>query len=341
MGKLKQKRVKREYLITLKSKERYRWYMQINRLIKKGVSVKAACKLERIGRSEYYYWDRRIKEITKCMQLGSLTRSHMFRELSNKPHISPKQISSENTNLIVKIRKKTNTGAEYISYILLTKYRINISTSGVYKVLKREGLIKAHKYHQKKKPTFIKRDYKPGEKIQIDTKYVKIATGKTYYQFSAIDVATGIIFKRLYENMDPRSSCNFVREVVSYYPFKIHKIQTDNGFEYTWRLNPDIHQTHPFTLQCQLFGIEHILIPPASPTFNSHVERTHRNDKLELWNKKRYYSLLSMQKDLKKYVSFYNLNRATKSKDWLSPVDYSKKYFGLNITKLCYRVQDL
>ena len=338
MGKIKEKNLKREFLITLKSKERYRWYISIKKLIKLGYTVVEACKALRIGRSEYYYWDRRIREITKCMKPGSLIRPKMFRDISTKPHTSPSKTPQIIVDVIIKIRNKTNVGAEYIQYWLRTKHQINMSISGIHKVLKREGFIKDRKYHRKKKAIFIKRTYKPGEKIQIDTKYVKISTGKTYYQFSAIDLATGIIFKKLYEHIDTTSACDFLREVPLYYPFPIKKIQTDNGFEYTWRLNPDIKKTHPFTIQCQLLGFEHVLIPPASPTYNSHVERTHRIDKQELWSKKKYSSLHSMKKDLKKYVFFFNFKRPTKSKNWRPPVQFAKDTFGLNFTNLYYRV---
>lgn len=341
MGKIKEKNEKREFLMTLKSKERYRWYKSIKKLVKTGYTVRDACKEVRIGRSEYYYWDRRIREIKQCSKAGASIRPQMFRDISRKPHISPTQTPPLIEDLIVKIRKKTNTGAEYIQFLLRTKHQINMSVSGVQKVLKRKNLILPRKYHRRKKTIFVRREYKPGEKIQVDTKYVKISTGKTYYQFSAIDIATGIIFKKLYEHIDTSSACDFLRLIPGYYPFPIKRIQTDNGFEYTWRLNPDIKKTHPFTTQCQLLGYEHILIPPASPTYNSHVERTHRIDKQELWNKKRYLSLNSMKKDLKKYVFFFNFKRPTKSKNWKPPVQFANDAFGLNINKLYYPVLDV
>ena len=341
MGKLKQLRLKNEVKETLKSKERYRWYSEIQRLLKKGWTVKDACKETRIGRSEYYYWDRRIREKTNCMKPGSRITANMFKALSKTPHHSPKQIPENIVQLIIKIRKKTNQGAEYVRYHLIKEYQITLSITGIHKVLKREGLIAERKYHKKKKPYIVERNYKPGEKVQVDTKYVKAANGKTYYQFGAIDLATGIIFKQLFEHIDGRSACMFIRNAVAYYPFCIQKIKTDNGFEYTWRLTPEIKKTHPFTLQCELMGIEHLLIPPASPTYNSHIERTHRVDKEELWNKNKYYSLISMKKSLKKYVSFYNYKRATPSKNWRPPIQYANEEFGLNINRLIYRVQDV
>lgn len=340
MTKCKQKRIENEIKETLKSRERYRWYKAIQKRIKKGTTVKDACKAERIPRSEYYYWKRKVDKILSSMKPGALIRPEMFRALSSKPKTSPKQILKHIENLIVKIRKEKGTGAEDVQHTLLTHYLINLSVSCVQKVIKRNGLIKERKYHQKKKPKKINRNYQPGEKVQVDTKYVKTAK-KTYYQYSAIDLGTGIIFKQLFQEIGPDSSSEFVRNLVRYMPFKIHNIQTDNGIEYTWRLHPEIQKEHPFTTQCRLLQITHLYIPPASPTFNSHVERTHRVDKEELWNKKRYISLKSMKKDLKKYVHFYNHSRATKSKNWLPPVDFAKKHFGLKFNNLCYCVQEV
>lgn len=341
MGKLKAKRLQMEVKEALKSKERYRWYTEIQRMKKKGWNIKDACRELRISRSEYYYWNKRVLEKEKLMKSGGRITIDIFNTLSKAPHHSPKKIPSEIIDLIVKIRKKSNKGAEWIQYDLKTKYQINISVTGIYKTLKREGLITKKRYHQKKKKYVVDRTYLPGEKVQIDTKHVKVLKGKTYYQFSAIDLATGIIFKALYENIDPASACSFLRDVQRYMPFKITFVQTDNGVEYTWRLNPTIKQIHPFTQQCDLMNITHILIPPASPTYNSHVERTHRVDMEGLWRTKKFYSLSSMKKALKKYVIYYNKQRPTQSKKWRTPIEYANQEFGLNIKRLVYRVQDV
>ena len=341
MNKGKLKTIENEVKETLLSKERYRWFTAIGKHIKQGMTVVNACKVEHVPRSEYYYWKRRVDEILFCMRPGVKIRPSMFRALSKKPHFSPNQISDELKRKIIRIRKKTNTGPENIRYFLIKNYGITLSVTGIHKALKREGLIKERIYHRKKKTPLIKREYFPGEKVQIDTKYVKSMKGKTHYQYSAIDLATGIIYKQLFKTIDPTSSCTFLRNVITYMPFNIKIIQTDNGFEYTWRLNPAIRKIHPFTLQCKLMQLDHVLIPPASPTFNSHVERTHRVDKEELWSKKRYKSLQSMKKDLKKYVQHYNYSRATKSKNWLTPVEHAKDKFGLKFSRLRYCVSDV
>lgn len=339
MGKIKIKRIKREVEITLKSKSLYQQYKAVIQLESKGYCRKDACMRVGIQRSKFYYWHRKVTDIIKLTKPGKHMSVKYFRVISSKPRFSPRQIPCHIEKYILDIRKKSNQGAEFIQYELVTKHCINLSITGIYKCLKRNGLIQPRKYHEKKKITVIKRDYAPGEKVQVDTKYVKIKSGKTFYQYSAIDMATGIIFKWLYEGIGPDESCDFLRKLILYYPFKIQGIQTDNGIEYTWRLHPEIKQIHHFTIQCNLLHIDHILIPPASPTFNSKVERTHRIDKEELWNKTKFSSFKSMQKALRIYVQKFNYLRKTPSKSWQAPINYANTKFGLNITTLSLSVR--
>lgn len=333
------KRLKMEVEITLKSKTLYQHYKSVIKFQSEGLSRTEACIRVGIPRSKFYYWHRKVIRILNLKSPGNHISVDCFRNISSKPRHSPRQTPPRIEQYIIDIRKKTNQGAEFIQHHLIIKHGINLSVTGIYKCLKRAGLIVERKYHQKKKLICIKRDYSPGEKVQVDTKYVKMKSGKTVYQYSAIDMATGIIFKWLYEHIGPDESCDFLRKLVNFYPFGIKSIQTDNGIEYTWRLHPEIKQTHHFTIQCKLLQLEHILIPPASPTFNSKVERTHKIDKQELWNKTRFNSFKSMRKSLKRYVHNFNHFRKTPSKDWLSPIEYANLNFSLNITSLRLPVQ--
>lgn len=131
---------------TLKSKERYRWYTEIQRMKRKGWNVKDACRELRISRSEYYYWDRKVRQYIDATTPGSFRiTTHMFKSLSKAPHYSSKKIPDQIVDLIVRIRKKSNKGAEWIQYDLKVKYQIHVSITGIYKTLKREGLITERK----------------------------------------------------------------------------------------------------------------------------------------------------------------------------------------------------
>ncbi len=181
-------------------------------------------------------------------------------------------------------------------------------------------------------------------------KYVKLKDekakrlGKEYrwvYQYTGIDVATGIKCKLIYENIGPDSSVDFLSKVRLFYPFPIKVIQTDNGVEFTYRLHPSIQVEHKFTTQCRLYGYDHYLIPPAYPRANSHVERTHRIDKEEVYQGKIFSSLTELAKLNLKTLKYFNETRPQKSKHFLPPLKFGILKYKLTKQKLNYSVLDV
>ncbi|MEG0771278.1 MAG: DDE-type integrase/transposase/recombinase, partial [Clostridia bacterium] len=76
----------------------------------------------------------------------------------------------------------------------------------------------------------------PGQKIQIDVKFVPsycVSNGIKYYQYTAIDECTRVVFRELYDEHSTYSSTDFLKKLVSAFPFPIREIQTDNGSEFT------------------------------------------------------------------------------------------------------------
>ena len=231
--------------------------------------------------------------------------------------------------------------------MLRDRYAIYLSVTGIYKVLKRNNLIKTRRYKRKLNNSYEAPKYLPGDKIQIDVKYVKLKDElalklkqqyRWVYQYTALDVATGIKCKYIYETHDSDASLNFLLKVKLFYPFPIKIIQTDNGFEFTWRLHPEILKIHPFTTQCQLFGFIHHLIPPAYPRANSHVERTHRIDEEEVYRNRTFTSLAFLRKVNLKSLKYFNNIRPQKSKHFLAPLKFAILKFRLQIQKLNYSV---
>jgi len=324
------------------AKVRRQWF----KAYKKLKNVSEVCRQYGISRSQFYYWKPRIDLSSSGKGKGHAKRQRLI-SYSRKPKTSPQSYDSETVKLIIKIRKRTKRGAEYIWFILRDKYAIYVSVSGIYKVLKREKLIKFRRKRKKRSNTYNAPKYLPGEKIQIDTKYVQLKdhiakkNNKEYrwvYQYTAIDLATGIKCKLIYENKDPQSSVDFLTRVRLFYPFPLKVIQTDNGFEYTWRLNPDINKTHPFTLQCQLYGYTHKLIPPAYPRANSHVERTHRTDEEEVYRGRSFHSLSELYKINLRSLKYFNEKRVQKSKHFLPPLKFGILNFQLHKQNLNYTV---
>ena len=67
----------------------------------------------------------------------------------------------------------------------------------------------------------------------------------------------------------------FLKSVTEHFPFKVSKVLTDNGKEFTNKVfgQKAIDNTHEFDLLCQSLGIEHRLTKVRRPQTNGMVER--------------------------------------------------------------------
>ena len=85
----------------------------------------------------------------------------------------------------------------------------------------------------------------PGEKIQIDVKYVPRKSmskelqerEEKYYQYTAIDEYTRQRVLWASKEHSTYASTEFLEIIIKKFKYKIECIQTDNGFEFTNRLN--------------------------------------------------------------------------------------------------------
>lgn len=92
------------------------------------------------------------------------------------------------------------------------------------------------KKKQAKKPKPYKRADYPGQKIQIDAKFVPnycITIGQKYYQYTAVDECTRWTFREMYEEHSTYSSKDFLIKLLKAFPVPIREVKTDNGSEFT------------------------------------------------------------------------------------------------------------
>jgi hypothetical protein len=318
------------------------WFSEYKRI----QNVTHVCAFFGISRSQFYYWKKRL-DLPSSIPGKGYAKQQRLIAYSRRPKTHPSMYSKEIMTLIIKIRKKTNRGAEVISFLLKDKYALDVSVSGIYKVLKREGLIKERRKQRKKSATYQAPKYIPGDKVQIDVKYVKLVDevakkkGKKYrfvYQYTALDVATGIKCKLIYEDHSQNASMDFLSRVRHFYPFPLKVIQTDNGREFTFELFPHVKKVHPFTQLCHIYGYEHYLIPPAYPRANSHVERTHRTDEEEVYRGKTFTSLQELHIVNMKTVKYFNEKRPQQTKHFFAPKKFAIIKFRLHTCHLNYTV---
>jgi IS30 family transposase len=261
--------------------------------------------------------------VTKAARRYHTNRQFVYRQLakydgtvkslalkSRKPHSHPKTHTEEELNLIKKIYSRYSCDGLAEVYVQLRK-RGYIRSYG--SMVKQIGKIPKEKVKIRKgytKHKEIRGEY-PGDKVQIDIKYVpkeclKFDTqDKKYYQITAIDEFSR---KRILEIVDEKSVTNtsrFIRTLEEKIGLKINTVQTDNGPEF---VNNQIETNIPtlFELTLEELGIKHRRTRPYSPWQNGKVERSHKIDGERFYSRNEFTSVEDLKKKIKRYNSRYN-----------------------------------
>jgi transposase InsO family protein len=207
---------------------------------------------------------------------------------------------------IIYLRKTYHLGQLRISWFLERYHGIKVSSSGVYYVLKRNGLsrlprgtkkrtVQAHRYEKQV----------PGHHhhIQVDVKFLAFnkPDGEQVrrFQYTAIDDATRIRVLKLYDKHTQNNAIDFIDHVVSKVPFRIHTVRTDNGHEFQAKFHWHLHD----------LGIRHFYIKPPTPRLNGKVERSHGTDEREFYQLLSYSDDVDLNEGLMEWERCYNMYR--------------------------------
>jgi len=174
----------------------------------------------------------------------------------------------------------------------------------------------------------------PGQRIQIDVKYVPKACiadpALRLYQYTAIDEYSRLRYLGAYEEVSTFSSADFLLKAAAFFAkrgVKIACVQTDNGSEFTNRLN---HRTSGrltlFEETAQQLGIRNKYIRPYTPRHNGKVERSHREDQRLFYDFHKFYSLDDFTKQLSTHQRRTN-NRPMRPLAWLAPIAFLDNHF--------------
>lgn len=253
-----------------------------------------------------------------------------------------KELTSVEKFLIEEMRSKYRWGAEVIKAHLLHDHSIELSKFRIERYLTRSGLrdkypctTKKVRKRQKSEHKRVVRIFHPGEHTQMDTKHQPhiLENGKKCYVFNFIDHASNWSYKRAYESISPKSTIDFMKRLLSECPFKIQRIQTDNGTEYTYKFYKryaDIEKEHPLEKFCKDHNIVHKLILPGKKELQGLVERSHRQDDQELFSRIEPEELEEFNYHLDEYFRERNKGRRFKKLNWMSPNEWLREYKTLN-----------
>ena len=257
---------------------------------------------------------------------------------SRRPHHHPNEHTAEEIRMIKKYKAHNKTDGLVVLWVKLHKRGYTRSITSLYRVMQRMGI---YKKTVSKKKTYEPKPYQqmthPGERIQIDVKYVPrkcmskelIELEEKYYQYTAIDEYTRQRVLWASKEHSTYASTQFTEIVVKKFKYKIECIQTDNGFEFTNRLNSQkAKEKTMFEKKLGELGINHKLIRPRTPRHNRKVERSHRKDQERFYYERIFVSFEDFKEKLRHWNREYN-NFPMKPLGWKSPNEKYESFQAL------------
>lgn len=288
--------------------------------------VTAASLVYKVARKTIYRWRERYDGT-----LESLVNK------SRRPHRSPRAHKEEEIKLIKDYKNKNQETGLVVLWVKLRKAGYTRSVTSLYRMLIKLGIYKKVPSKKKKyEPKEYEQMKYPGQRVQVDVKHVPSSClteelkekGEKYYQFTAIDEYTRLRVLWFAKEHSSYEASRFVDIIIKKFPFKIEEVQTDNGSEFTNRLNYNAKAREKETMfekKLKEQGIRHKVIKPYTPRHNGKVERSHRKDQERFYYKKVFCSFEDLVNRAKYWIKEYNTFPMRPLK-WLSPKEKYLEY---------------
>jgi len=257
-------------------------------------NVRQACRYFGIGRAGFYRWRRAFEREGEA---GLVNKRPIAR-------FHPQTTRPEIVEPVLHLQRTYHLGPVRIRWYLARYHGGTVSDATVARILRRHGLrhlpnrvgrraVHTHRYEKRV----------PGHHVQVDVKFLTLQGpgGQRIrrYQSTAIDDATRIRALRVYRRHTRQNAIAFLEHVVATFPFRIHTVRTDRGHEcqalFHWHLADH--------------GIRHVYIRPRTPQLNGKVERSHRTDQQEFYQRLSYKGDVNRERRLAEWERFYNYDR--------------------------------
>lgn len=281
--------------------------------------TKAAIKY-RQNRQNIYRWRDRYDGTTKSLALKS-----------RRPHSHPNQHTTQEIMLIKNMKRNNKNTGLVVFWVKLRQRGYTRSITSLYRIMVKQGVYRRTTNKRKYIPKpYEQMDY-PGQRIQVDVKYVPLECltqelrkrKERYFQYTAIDEYSRQRYIWFSKEKTTYASKEFVERLVKHFKYQVECIQTDNGFEFTNRLGQDKNKETIFERTLREQGIRYKQIRPYTPRHNGKVERSHRKDQENFYNKRMFYSFEDLVNQAKYYIKSYN-NFPMKPLKWKTPNEMVK-----------------
>lgn len=237
-------------------------------------------------------------------------------------------LSTNEQSIICEFRRVSKLPLDDV-YVALKDRIPALSRSNLHRCLRRNGLnvLPVEEDPTREKKRF--KDYGIGF-VHIDITEVRTEAGKCYV-FVGIDRASKYVYVEIYEHQTIENATMFLTNMVDHCPFKVTKILTDNGSQFTYALLAEHlrpkDKDHPFDVICKVNAIEHRLTQFRHPWTNGQVEVTNRIIKNHTTKSYYYETIEELKTHMMTFLMYYNHKRKFKALKYQSPYDILLKEF--------------
>jgi putative transposase len=288
----------------------------LNLVTNSGLPRRSALAQLGLPRSTYYRWLRRQSE-------GSL------EDTKGGSSVPWNKLRSEETErILAKARASPELSPRELALWIVDFEGLYVSESTVFRILKREGLIKpaeiigfkaAKEYHRKTK--------RPNELWASDCCYMRVIDWGWYYLETVMDDFSRFILSwDLKTDMSGGSLEDVVQQAVDFtgmanVPLEDRTVLlSDNGAGYI---------SQQFNQYLHLVGIRHITASPFHPQTNGKIERYHRTLRGDI-NQVPYDMPSELKEAIRAFIEYYNYRRYHEGLGNVTPYDvYSGRYLEI------------
>lgn len=277
-----------------------------NDVVWRGLSCEKAALKYGVVRSTVWRW------VKKAERLNLNGNKYLWTETSAPKH-HPNQLKPEIEKRIFKLRKELNRCAPVI-HAHLRNEGITVSLSSVERTLRRLKLTRKKKqtvpYMTIPKPDPLY----PGALVQVDTIHFVDSNYDRTYVYAVIDVYSRLAYAEYHCSISHKKSYEVILNAQKYFGFPFKTVQTDHGAEFSESLW--------FKLRRKGIVLRHSRI--RKPNDNAHIERFNRTIQEECFRGKNPEEV-TVDKQLKDYLEFYNTKRLHLSLDLQTPTQFVVK----------------
>ncbi len=253
-----------------------------------------------IPRSSYYRWRR--------------GQSHSGNRKRPWNRITP----DEEDRILAVAREFPELSSRQLAAWITDNESFAVSESTVYRILRREGLVKRQETQLMAAKEYHTKTTRPHQMWATDASYFRVVGWGYYYLVTVMDDYSRFILAwKLQKDMSANSLIEVVQEAVDAtgmtdVPVEDRtKLLSDNGPGYVSR---------SFRDYLRLVGIGHILSAPFHPQTNGKVERYQQSLKREV-NQLPYEAPSQLDKAIADFVDYYNYRRYHKALGDVTPSD--------------------